>query len=129
MSNIAVAAKLAVEAIEIEKGEFNIKCLVARERLNQRWDLVLAADWLNGSTMQITQYLIDNIVMKFTPEELSDFNAVLIIKANEETEFSKNLKKAIGHFHGRGIPLEWDGSPVEYETKIPQARFIIPLSF
>ncbi len=52
MQNLFEIIKKALSEIESEKGNFLIKCLVAKNPDDIQWDLILAADWFEEDLIE-----------------------------------------------------------------------------
>ena len=62
MRNLFVKIGTALAEIEKEKGEFEIKCLIARDPIDPLWDLVLSAGWFGQDRKQTLDFLTDRVL-------------------------------------------------------------------
>lgn len=79
MQNLVVKIKKALSEIESEKGNFIIKCLVARNPDDIQWDLVLAADWFDEDQIKRLSYLSEKILSDFDIDCMSQFSGIITI--------------------------------------------------
>lgn len=84
MQNLIIKIKKALAEIEAEKGEFILKCLVAKDPDDILWDLVLVADWFDKDEMKRLTYLSEKIFRDFDTNCMSQFSAIITIKKTSD---------------------------------------------
>ena len=130
MYNLVVKIKKALAEIEAEKGNFTIKCLVAKNPDDIQWDLVLAADWFEADKMKRLEYLASKIFKDFDADSMSQFSAIITLDAQSNTELVTLLKRVQDNYsHGVYKNIEYydDGLFVIVETKSQFAHKVLPL--
>ncbi|MGH9874633.1 MAG: hypothetical protein ACRD9S_19420 [Pyrinomonadaceae bacterium] len=98
-------------SIASEKGEFGLFALFLREDAGAgsgtsgysgyfaKWDLIVAAPWIEGERKEALSHITRRIQETFTPEELSQLSRIVLIDlANPEVEA---INRAIRVQHGR----------------------------
>lgn len=102
MQNLIVKIKNALSKIESEKGDFIIKCLVARNPDDIQWDLVLAADWFDEDQIQRLTYLSEKILSDFDIDCMSQFSAIITIdQTSDLAKFLIKIQNGYSLHHGR----------------------------
>jgi hypothetical protein len=64
-----------------EKGEFSLFALVLRENSPDRWDLVVAAPWIERNTMNALRYLARRLGETLKPTEMLQLSRIAPLKA------------------------------------------------
>ncbi len=77
MRDLVVKIKKALQSIEEEKGEFRIKCLVAKDPSNMLWDLILSAEWFEDDLMKRLDYLSERILGDFDIDCMLHFSGII----------------------------------------------------
>jgi len=77
MRDLVIKIKKALQSIEEEKGEFRIKCLVAKEPSNMLWDLILSAEWFEDDLMKRLDYLSERILGDFDIDCMLHFSGII----------------------------------------------------
>lgn len=62
-----------------EKGEFSLFALFLREDMEDRWDLVVSAHWLEANKKEALSYLANKIKSRLGPEELLSLSRIVFI--------------------------------------------------
>lgn len=128
MSDLVVKIFNAIEAIEKERGPFKIKCLVAKDPVDIRWDLVLSADWFEKDLMKRLTYLTAKILADLDDDDMAQFSAIMTFDMTVDNELTRGLLKIQdNHAQGRYDALS-DGGLVLLTTALQQARLVIPLN-
>ena len=128
MSDLVVKIFNSIEAIEKERGPFKIKCLVAKDPVDIRWDLVLSADWFEKDLMKRLTYLTDKILADLDDDGMAQFSAIITFDTTVDNELTRGLLKIQeNHAQGRYDALS-DGGLVLLTTALQQARLVIPLN-
>lgn len=66
-------------SISQEKGGFNLFALFLREDAQDKWDVVVAAPWIEGDKKKALPYLANKLQKAFSPSELLQFSRIVII--------------------------------------------------
>ncbi len=77
MRDLVIKIKKALQSIEEEKGEFRIKCLVAKDPSNMLWDLILSAEWFEDDLMKRLDYLSERILGDFDIDCMLHFSGII----------------------------------------------------
>ena len=77
MRDLVIKIKKALQSIEEEKGEFKIKCLVAKDPSNMLWDLILSAEWFEDDLMKRLDYLSERILGDFDIDCMLHFSGII----------------------------------------------------
>ncbi len=127
MRDLFVRMHKAIRAIEQERGDFEIKCLVSRRADYILWDLVLVASWFEPSEKDRLRFLYERILSDLDIDLLIQFSAIITYPSGTENELTKLLSRVqksvvAGHYQ--------DPSGDEYsiiETQSEIARYVVPL--
>lgn len=102
MQNLIVKIKKALSEIESEKGNFIVKCLVARDPNDIQWDLVLAANWFDEDLIQRLNYLSEKVLGDFDNDCVSQFSAIITIDpASDLAKFLIKIQKRYSLHQGK----------------------------
>ncbi|MEI7934703.1 MAG: hypothetical protein WCH30_06580 [Chlorobiaceae bacterium] len=77
MRDLVIKIKKALQSIEEEKGEFRIKCLVAKDPSDMLWDLILSAEWFEDDLMKRLDYLSERILGDFDIDCMLHFSGII----------------------------------------------------
>lgn len=81
-----------------EKGQYDLFALFLREDANDKWDILVSADWVNKNKEEALRYLSQKIQKTFTPNELLQISRVVIIEENNPA--LPALQQAVSIEHG-----------------------------
>ncbi|MCK5716595.1 MAG: hypothetical protein KAH77_03830 [Thiomargarita sp.] len=84
MQDIIIKISKALTKIEHEKGDFLVKCLVARNPNDIQWDLILAANWFDEDKIQRLNYLSEKVLHVFDNDSISQFSAIITISSDSD---------------------------------------------
>jgi hypothetical protein len=96
--------EIIIKFIEIEritsaeKGVYDLFALFLREDSSNKWDIVVAANWIGKNKEDALNYLGKKIQMTFTPAELLLISRIVIIE--ESNPELPALQQAISIEHG-----------------------------
>jgi hypothetical protein len=65
--------------ISSERGDFTLFALFLREDAQDKWDLVVAAPWLEPGSKEALSFLADQIQTEFDTSELTKLSRIAII--------------------------------------------------
>ncbi len=86
--------------IATEKGEFSLFALLLREDAEDKWDLLVAAPWLETDKKEGLAYLVDKLRPQLTAQELLSLSRIVLLeKGNPVLEA---LHRMIQVQHGMG---------------------------
>lgn len=126
MRNLFLKISKALESIELEKGKFKIKCLVAREVEDPLWDLVLSADWFKPNQKAALDYLADRVLADLDYESMIIFSGIVTLAPDTDNELTHALLKIQDHYRqGRYAHLSAEDVAV-IPTHLTQARWVVP---
>jgi len=88
-----IVEKLRTEeaAIAKEKGDFDLFALFLREDAPNKWDLLVAAEWIDKNKAEAIKYLAQKVQASLTKQELLLLSKIVIIEENNP---------ALAAFHG-----------------------------
>ena len=91
--------KLVDKLINVEKhlsskkGPFDLFALILREELSDKWDLLVAADWIENNFDQSLKLISRELTKKLSSEELSAISKVVLLSIFDQRV--KSVQKAI----------------------------------
>lgn len=85
------------QRIAAEKGAFSLFALFLREDAPGKWDLVVAAPWMNADRAQALGYLTDQLKREFEPLELMQLSRVVIVDQHNPALETINRVMPIAH--------------------------------
>jgi hypothetical protein len=65
--------------LSLEKGEFALFALFLRDDALDKWDLVVAAPWIESDRKTALSYITNQIQAAFKPDELTRLSRVVIV--------------------------------------------------
>lgn len=83
--------------LSIKKGAFTFFALFLREEAGDKWDLVVAAPWIEANRKEALFYIANQIQAKFKPDELTSLSRVVLIYQNNPALDSINRAIRIEH--------------------------------
>ncbi|HLB52205.1 MAG TPA: hypothetical protein VJK48_00660 [Chlamydiales bacterium] len=93
MSEIIEKVKSAIKSMEKEHGNLLICALFLRADVLEKWDIVLAAPWLNPKEMRSYEILSSSLQNFLTQSELVQFSRIVILEQDDPTvSFLLNLE-------------------------------------
>ena len=106
-----------------EKGEFSLFGLFLREDAENRWDLVVAAPWLNADSMEHIKYIADKLNIYLKNSELLSISRIVILDLNNP--IVQIINRTWGVPRGRTFELN---NPQLYSLPFKYAYIIISKS-
>ena len=82
MINTSAWAKI-VNQIEKERGQLTMCAVVLRDESPDRWDVVVAAPWLNPSKRESYEYLAKTFSQFLTREEMLSISRIVPVSSND----------------------------------------------
>ena len=79
MKEIAEKLKAKEQSMAEEKGPFDLFALFLREDAPNKWDLVVAAKWINENKESALKYITKNIQDALSQDELLSLSRIAII--------------------------------------------------
>lgn len=95
--------KLVDKLIQVEKhlsstkGPFDLFALILREDLSDKWDLLVAADWIENNFDQSLRFISRELTKKLSSEELSAISKVVLLSIFDQRVKSVQKAFAIEH--------------------------------
>jgi hypothetical protein len=65
--------------VSSEKGDLSLFALFLREEVEDKWDVVVSAPWLEANKKEALSYLADKIKSHLKPEELLSLSRIVLI--------------------------------------------------
>lgn len=82
-----------------ERGEFSLVALFLREDASDKWDLIVAAPWIEVDRKEALAYITTQIQQRFNSEELARLSRVVLVdRSNPAVEA---MNQAINCQHGQ----------------------------
>jgi hypothetical protein len=85
-------------AMSRENGAFELFGIFVREDSLEKWDLVLAAPWLNPDERESLQFIVDQLQRSLTPSEMLDASLIVILE--EGNPFLETVVTLVQVEHG-----------------------------
>ena len=98
MKEIAEKLKSMEVSISEKKGPFDLFALFLREDAPDRWDLVVAANWIEKNKQEALKFISREVSATLTPNELIKLSRITII--DESNPALEALTKSMGVEHG-----------------------------
>ena len=127
MRNLFVKIGTALAEIEKEKGEFEIKCLIARDPIDPLWDLVLSADWFWQDRKQTLDFLTDRVLGDLDYESMVHFSGMVAYPPNTHNPLLDALRMIQQNHRAHKYEYMHADGMVMVQTQLTQARLVIPL--
>ena len=127
MRNLVIKIKKALQSIEEEKGEFKIKCLVAKDPSNMLWDLILSAEWFEDDLMKRLDYLSERILGDFDIDCMLHFSGIITYSTNSSLPFLEMLRM-VQENNRLGKYSDLGQGYVIVDSHSESAQLIIPLN-
>ncbi|MBK5937854.1 hypothetical protein [Halochromatium roseum] len=117
-----------VEAIELERGPFDVKCLAAKDPEDLQWALILSAEWFKTYSGDLTAYLVEHTLQQLDDASLSQMLAIIPYQPGRGGDLLDTLKRvqkqADRQRYGSGTEQHFE----MIETPHPLARLVVPLA-
>lgn len=94
IENIVEELRGCEETMAREKGPFDLFGLFLRDEASEKWDLLVAADWIDKDKSGALRYIVDTVQKRLSKEEMMRLSRVVLI--NERNRAFEALAKAIG---------------------------------
>jgi hypothetical protein len=85
------------QVLSREKGEFAIFALFLREDAADKWDLIVAAEWIEADRKEALAYITHRIQQFFEPDELSYLSRVVCVGESNPSVLALNHDVNINH--------------------------------
>ncbi len=83
--------------ISIKKGAFTLFALFLREEAGDKWDLVVAAPWIEANRKEALSFMAKQTQAKFKPDELVNLSRIVLIDQNNPALDAINRTIKIEH--------------------------------
>jgi hypothetical protein len=87
------------KALSEERGDFSIFALFLREDALDKWDLIVAAPWIDANVKESLAYITNRIQQLLSPEELTQLSRVVVVELSNPAV--KAMNQAINVRHGQ----------------------------
>jgi len=94
IENIVEKLRGCEETMAQEKAPFDLFGLFLRDEAPEKWDLLVAADWIDKDKSGALRYIVDTVQKRLSKEEMMRLSRVVLI--NERNQGFEALAKAIG---------------------------------
>lgn len=85
--------------IASEKGEFSLFALFLREDVENKWDLLASAPWLETNEKAGLEYLVNQIRSRLDTQELLSLSRIVLLE--NDNPVLEAVRRAIRVRHGR----------------------------
>lgn len=85
-----------------EKGQFDLFGLFLRDDAPDKWDVLVAAEWIEKNKEESLKYIVDMVQKGFSKEEVMKLSRIVLI--NERSPVLEAIYRTIGG--GRNIEIE-----------------------
>jgi hypothetical protein len=132
--NFVVKVRKALDLLEQKHGPFRVKCLLANDPDGDRnpyivkWYIALTADWFGPLRLENLKYLLDNILVDFTPDDMAHFSSILAYHTSEKNLMTTKLESIQTAVEAGQYPNYVNEDFVLVEAHIHKPRLIIPLA-
>jgi hypothetical protein len=82
-----------------DRGEFSLFALFLREDAVDKWDLIVAAPWIDDNRKEALSYITNQIQTAFSSDELSSLSRVVLV--DQTNPAVEALNQAIRVHHGQ----------------------------
>lgn len=82
-----------------ERGEFSLFALFLREDASNKWDLIVAAPWIERDRKEALPYITTQIQQLFNSEELSRLSRVVLV--DQSNPAIEAMNQAVNCQHGQ----------------------------
>jgi|WetSurMetagenome_2_1015567.scaffolds.fasta_scaffold307505_2 hypothetical protein len=106
-----------------EKGEFSVFGIFLREDAENRWDIVVAAPWLNSDSMEDLNYIVSKLNIYLKNSELLSISRIIILDLQDP--IIKVINRNWGVQRGRSLELN---NPQLFSLPFKYAYIIISQS-
>ena len=93
MKEIVEKLKGYEETMAKEKGPFDLFGVFLRDDAPDKWDILVASDWIENNKEESFKYIVDMVQKGLSKEELMKLSRIVII--NEKNPDLEELKRAI----------------------------------
>lgn len=103
MENLIDKFRITEKTISDEKTSFAIFGLFLREDAEDKWDLILSANWLTGDYLKNLEYITEKLKLQLDPKEMTRISRIILL--GPEDKFVRNINSALNVEHGK-VELE-----------------------
>lgn len=82
MKEIIEKLRIEESSISSEKGDFNLFALLLREDSPDRWDLLVAADWIDRDKYNAIHYIASRIQHVLSKKEIVLLSGIVVVEEN-----------------------------------------------
>ncbi|NQT29596.1 MAG: hypothetical protein HQ596_03395 [Candidatus Saganbacteria bacterium] len=98
MNKLVEKLKIIEDRIIKEQGEFVLLALFLREDAQDKWDLIVSANWFEEDTKKTLDYLVDKLNGVLEQDDKIQISRVVMLKPSDP--FVKSINSVIKAKHG-----------------------------
>ncbi|MGO9394791.1 MAG: hypothetical protein ACLP7A_09280 [Desulfobaccales bacterium] len=83
MKQLVAKLQSLEKKIAAERGNFSLFGLFLREEAENKWDLVVAAPWINADSFEHIKYIADNLKSYIKNSELLSISRIVLLDAHD----------------------------------------------
>ncbi|MGB7911418.1 MAG: hypothetical protein WCF59_04265 [Desulfobaccales bacterium] len=83
MKQLVAKLQSLEKKIAAERGDFSLFGLFLREEAENKWDLVVAAPWINADSFEHIKYIADNLKSYINNSELLSISRIVLLDAHD----------------------------------------------
>ena len=104
------------------RGGFSLFALFLREDAVDRWDLIVAAPWIEQDRKRALSYLTGEVQQEFSPEELSLLSRIVLVELANPAVEAVNQALAVQHAQAEVRDSNFFGLPIKHAYIITSQR-------
>lgn len=104
------------------RGGFSLFALFLREDAVDRWDLIVAAPWIEQERKSALPYITGEVQQEFSPEELSLLSRIVLVELANPAVEAINQALAVQHAEAEVRDSNFFGVPIKHAYIITSQR-------
>jgi len=112
--------------ISEEKGDFSLFALFLREEVPDRWDLLVAAPWVETDREDALNYFVNEIKSFLGAQYLTVLSRIVFVDPNDPAVQSLNRSIKVEHGSAEVKDADFFGLPIKHAyiitSKLPSAQ-------
>lgn len=105
-----------------EKGDFSLFALFLREDAVDKWDLIVAAPWIEADRKEALPYITTHIQRAFNSDELSRLSRVVLVDQDNPAVLALNQAMRIQHGQNKVRDSNFFGLQIKHAYIITSQR-------
>lgn len=122
MKEIVEKLKAQEQIMAKEKGPFELFAFFLREDAPNKWDLVVAAEWINKNKESALKYIAKSIQKTLTQDELLSFSRIAIIDESNPALEAFNSAMHVEHGMAEIQDCNFSGLQIKHAYLITSKR-------